>query len=91
MFDQYTWLELDNWWGLLYSPLPPSLAKQVVGYEPVSATRTSSKWVRKDVYLKCCQQGCEHVSATSIAGLLKDGNITPSDDLVKRLSDIFIA
>lgn len=91
VIDQYCWLELENWWSPLYAPLPPSVAKQVVGYEPVSANRTTSKWVRKDVYLRCCQQGCEHISATSVEGLLKNGSITPSDDLAKKLSDIFIA
>lgn len=71
VFDQYAWLELDNWWGLIYKPLSSSLAKQVVGYEPVQANRTSSCWIRRDVYARLCnlQGGSEHVSATDISGL----------------------
>jgi hypothetical protein len=91
VFDEYTWLECENWWDRIYHPLPPSLAARVVGYEPVTPTATTSQWIRRDVYLQCCQQGCEHTSATSISGLLKSGHVVASDDLVRRLGEIFMA
>ena len=90
-FDDNLWLELENSCEKIYPPLPPSLARQVYGYEPASKARTSSNWIRKDLYLKCCSQGCEHISATSIAGLLKNPNVVASDDLAKQIGDIFIA
>lgn len=89
VFDEYWWLELEGSWALIYKPLPPSLAKLVYGYEPASATKTSSNWVRKDVYLQCCQQGCEHVSATTIAGLGGGGPVVPSDSLAAILANVF--
>lgn len=91
VFDDALWLECENWWTPLYVSLPPSLAKQVVGYEPVTKAKTTSQWIRKDVYVQCCQQGCEHISATSIAGLNAADHVVASDDLMKRLTGIFIA
>jgi hypothetical protein len=78
VFDEYRWLELDNWWDLTYVPLPPSLAKLVEGYEPVRSDRTSSVWMREDIYMQCCriQGGSEHISATDIDGLT-GGLVTP--------------
>lgn len=69
--DEYLWLELENWWGLIYPPLPPSIARHVDGYEPVRADRTSSAWIRADVYLELCVRDgyAEHVSATGVDGL----------------------
>jgi hypothetical protein len=91
VFDQYSWVQFDNWHGLLYPPLPPALAIKVPGYMPINTQRTSDAWVREDVYVRLCQQGCEHVSATDFDGIMKEGIAVASDDLVKQISDIFIA
>jgi hypothetical protein len=83
IFDnsKYRWFELENWWGEIYQPLPPSLAKQVDGYEPSSEDRNTSKWVREDAYLYYCrlQGGCEHVAATDIDGLAEGITVAATD------------
>lgn len=73
VFDQYSWLELEGWWGKLYRTLPPSLAKLVPGYVPVTPTMTTSKWVRTDMYVRICNfpGGSEHISATDLDGIAK--------------------
>lgn len=81
VIDEHRWLELENWWGPIYQALPPSLAKQIPGYEPVSPGKATSKWVRDDVYIRLCNMegGAEHVSATGLDGLAK-GVVTPASD-----------
>lgn len=70
VFDEYGWLEMENWRPLPYPPLPPSLAKLVQGYEPVRPDRTNSQWIRQDVFLaNRLGQITEFVSAVDIAGM----------------------
>jgi hypothetical protein len=72
VFDAYAWLQLDNWHGLLYPPLPPQLAAKVPGYKPIRPDRTSDFWVRQDVYIQLCNMGmAEHIAATDMDGLVK--------------------
>lgn len=92
VFDQYAWLNLNNSWGLVYRPISPALAAKVPGYKPITPTATSDFWIREDFYLYVCQQGCEHVTGTDFDGIDRDDvPIVASDDLAKRLADIFIA
>jgi hypothetical protein len=70
VIDEYGWLEMENWRELPYPPLPPSVASQVEGYEPVKKDRTNSHWIRQDVFLRNCQgQVTEFSSATDVDGL----------------------
>lgn len=73
VIDEHTWLELENWWGLVYPPLPASVAKLVDGYEPVRPDATSSAWIREDVYRQLCNLDgyAEHISATDVDGLAR--------------------
>lgn len=73
VIDGHRYLELENWWSTIYRPLPASVAKLVDGYEPVTATKTTSKWIREDVYLYYCNlwRQVEHVSATDLDGLIR--------------------
>lgn len=87
VIDNFRYLELDNWWGEIYNPLPPQVASLVDGYEPTSATKTTSKWVREDVYRFYCNQDryVEHVGATDLDGLMR-GTVIP----VASFSDGFV-
>lgn len=78
IFSSEAWLNLDNWHGLLYPPLPANLAAKVPGYKPITPTRTSDFWVREDVYVALCKQGmAEHIAATDFDGILK-GTVAPA-------------
>jgi hypothetical protein len=67
---RYGYLQLRNWHGQLYPPLPPDLAAKVPGYKPDHPGSTSDFWVREDVYAQVCSYGnAEHVSAADEAGL----------------------
>jgi hypothetical protein len=81
VFDEHRWLEMENWWGPIYQPLPAAVASKVPGYEPYQPARSTSKWIRDDVYIKLCnmQGGAEHVSATDLDGLTK-GLVEPASD-----------
>jgi hypothetical protein len=92
VFDQYAWLNLNNSWGLIYKPISPALAAKVPGYKPITPAATSDFWIRQDFYIGVCQQGCEHVSGTDVDGIArKDVPIVASNDLAKRIGDIFLA
>jgi hypothetical protein len=70
VIDEYCWWEQENWRDLPYPPLPPSVARQVEGYEPVRKNRTNSHWIREDVFLANCRgQVTEFISATGVDGL----------------------
>lgn len=73
VIDDHTWFELENWWELMYRPLPPSIAKLVEGYEPVRPDRTSSVMMRDDVYVQLCNLDgyAEHVSGTDLDGVIR--------------------
>lgn len=78
VIDDHRYLELDNWWGEIYNPLPPQVASLVDGYVPTSPGKTTSKWVREDVYRFYCNQDrhVEHISATDLDGLMR-GTVVP--------------
>lgn len=81
VIDDHRWLEMENHWDLIYRPLPAEVASKVVGYQPVRPDRTSSVWMRDDVYLQLCNQDpyTEHVTATDVEGILK-GDVVRSPD-----------
>ncbi len=69
---QHDWFQLDNWHGLLYSPLTPELAAHVPGYAPITPTKTSDFWVRADVYATVRGYGnAIRCSATDLDGLAR--------------------
>lgn len=71
VFDEYFYWELEGWWDAIYPVLPPSLASRVDGYDPVRPDKTTSVWMRADVYASLCGLDVyrEHVSATDIDGM----------------------
>lgn len=70
---RYGYLQLRNWHGQLYPPLPPDLAAKVPGYRPDNPGSTSDFWVREDLYAQVCSYGnAEHVSAADEDGLASD-------------------
>lgn len=73
VIDDHLWVEMEGWWDLMYRPLPPSIAKLVDGYEPVRPDRTSSAWMRDDIYIQLCNLDgyAEHVSGTDLDGVIR--------------------
>lgn len=70
VFNQYEWIQLDNWHGLLYPPLSAENAAKVPGYEPITATATSDFWVRRDKLETVIGYGdAEFSSAADVSGI----------------------
>lgn len=86
VIDKYLWLEMDNWRGPVYRSLPPGIANLVDGYVPSHGEKTTSKWIREDIYdgLRSLDSYTEHVTATDISGLA-DGTFTPGPSFLDAL------